>query len=286
MKPLVKLITAAVLPALALGCATAKYIDHNGRDSIVNVGQINTQDWIRVADELTQSLLLSGAIQSVAGKPKVLMIGRIKNNTTQHIDTDSLMKKIRVALNKGGRALTTTAVGLDGPEDESSKAVRELRADDEFNQTTIPGKGNLVSPDYSLSGKIIQNNARARRGLLPTIRQSEFAFQLSLTDLKTGLAVWRRKSSSSSRAPAPPSAGRPGAWPSAKNFPKPQIAVILRVPLGHHYGLAFPLTLTPLRRLRKRVRGQATVPHDSLSWHGEPRAPGHLPRLLGAKTQD
>ncbi|HBV32750.1 MAG TPA: penicillin-binding protein activator LpoB, partial [Verrucomicrobiales bacterium] len=47
-----------------------------------------------------QSLLLSGAIQSVAGKPKILMIGRIKNNTSTHIDTDSLMKKIRVALNK------------------------------------------------------------------------------------------------------------------------------------------------------------------------------------------
>ena len=188
MKSLVKLITAAVLPALALGCATAKYIDHDGRDSVVNVGQINTQDWIRAADELTQSLLLSGALGSVAGKPKVLMIGRIKNNTTQHIDTDSLMKKIRVALNKGGRALTTTAVGLDGPEDESSKAVRELRADDEFNQATIPGKGNLVSPDFSLSGKIIQNNAHAGR-----IKQSEFAFQLSLTDLKTGLAVWEEE---------------------------------------------------------------------------------------------
>ena len=193
MKPLIKLITAATLPALMLGCATARYIDHDGRDSIVNVGQINTQDWIRAADELTQSLLLSGTINSVAGKPKVMMIGRIKNNTNQHIDTDSLMKKIRVALNKGGRALPTTAVGLDGPEDESSKAVRELRADDEFNQATIPSKGNLISPDYSLSGKIIQNNARAKRGLLPTIKQSEFAFQLSMTDLKTGLAVWEEE---------------------------------------------------------------------------------------------
>ena len=193
MKPLIKLITAATLPALMLGCATARYIDHDGRDSIVNVGQINTQDWIRAADELTQSLLLSGTINSVAGKPKVMMIGRIKNNTNQHIDTDSLMKKIRVALNKGGRALTTTAVGLDGPEDESSKAVRELRADDEFNQATIPGKGHLVSPDYSVTGKIIQNNARAKRGLLPTIKQSEFAFQLSMTDLKTGLAVWEEE---------------------------------------------------------------------------------------------
>jgi len=193
MKPIIKLITITVLPALALGCATAKYINHDGRDSIVNVEQINTQDWIRAADELTQSLLLSGAIQSVAGKPKVLMVGRIKNNTTQHIDTDSLMKKIRVALNKSGRTLTTTAVGIDGPEDESSKAVRELRNDDDFNQATIPGKGNLVSPDYSLSGKIIQNNAHARRVLLPTIKQSEFAFQLSLTDLKTGLATWEEE---------------------------------------------------------------------------------------------
>ena len=188
MNAFAKTITTALLPALVLGCASAKYIDEGGDDSIVNVGQINTQDWIHGADQLTQSLLLSGAIQSVAGKPKILMIGRIKNNTSTHIDTDSLMKKIRVAPNKSGRALTTTAVGLDGPEDASSKAVRELRSDDEFNQETIHSKGNLVSPDYSLSGKIIQNNARAGR-----IKQSEFAFQLSLTDLKTGLAVWEEE---------------------------------------------------------------------------------------------
>ena len=116
MNAFAKTLTTALLPALALGCASAKYIDEGGDDSIVNVGQINTQDWIHAADQLTQSLLLSGAIQSVAGKPKILMIGRIKNNTSTHIDTDSLIKKIRVALNKSGRALTTTAVGLDGPE--------------------------------------------------------------------------------------------------------------------------------------------------------------------------
>ena len=29
--------------------------------------------------------------------------------------------------------------------------------------------------------------------MLPTIRQSEFAFQLSLTDLKTGLSVWEEE---------------------------------------------------------------------------------------------
>ena len=188
MNKTLKYIAASILPVITIRCESAKYIDQNGQNSIVNVGQINTQDWIYAADQLTESLMLSGTIQSVAGKPKVLMIGRIKNNTATHIDTDSLMKKIRVSLNKSGRALTTTAVGLDGPEDESSKAIRELRADDEFNQSTIPSKGNLISPDYSLSGKIIQNSSRAGR-----IKQSEFAFQLSLTDLKTGLAIWEEE---------------------------------------------------------------------------------------------
>ena len=121
MNKTLKYIAASILPVITIGCASAKYIDQNGQNSIVNVGQINTQDWIYAADQLTESLMLSGTIQSVAGKPKVLMIGRIKNNTATHIDTDSLMKKIRVSLNKSGRALTTTAVGLDGPEDASSK---------------------------------------------------------------------------------------------------------------------------------------------------------------------
>ena len=110
MNRLLNYLVAMLLPAITIGCASAKYIDQNGSNSIVNVDQINTQDWLHAADQLTESLMLSGAIQSVAGKPKVLMIGRIKNNTATHIDTDSLMKKIRVALNKSGRALTTTAV--------------------------------------------------------------------------------------------------------------------------------------------------------------------------------
>ena len=140
-----------------LGCASAKYIDEGGDDSIVNVGQINTQDWIHAADQLTQSLLLSGGIQSVAGKPNFDDRPDQEQHLNPHRHRQPDEKNPRGSIN--GRALTTTAVGLDGPEDASSKAVRELRSDDEFNQETIPDKGNLVSPDYNLSGKIIQNNA-------------------------------------------------------------------------------------------------------------------------------
>ena len=42
MNAFAKYLTTALLPTLALGCASAKYIDEGGDDSIVNVGQINT----------------------------------------------------------------------------------------------------------------------------------------------------------------------------------------------------------------------------------------------------
>ena len=81
--------------------------------------------------------------------------------------------------------MTTTAVSVGGPEDEASMAVRELRGTAEFDQSTVQKEGTLVAPDYSLSGKIIQLNTKAGK-----YKQSAFAFQLSLTDLKNGLAVW------------------------------------------------------------------------------------------------
>jgi PBP1b-binding outer membrane lipoprotein LpoB len=43
----------------------------------------------------------------------------------------------------------------------------------------------MIAPDYSLSGKITQRIVRAGR-----TKQSDYRFQLSLTDLRTGLAFW------------------------------------------------------------------------------------------------
>ena len=93
-----------------------------------------------------------------------------------------------MALNKSGKAVTTTAIGLQGAEDESSYVARELRTSPEFDQSTVQPKGVMQGPDFSLSGKIIQLNTRAG-----DVRQAAFAFQLSLTDLKRGLAVWEEE---------------------------------------------------------------------------------------------
>ncbi len=87
----------------------------------------------------------------------------------EQFDTDLLVKKIRVALLQTGKIYATTTGGYGGPEDPLAAA----------NQATAR------RPDYTLSGKIIENNAQSGN-----LRQAAFVFQLSLTSAANGVAVW------------------------------------------------------------------------------------------------
>jgi uncharacterized protein (TIGR02722 family) len=162
------------------GCATkAHYVQTGGRESVVTVGQINIQDYIQAANAATSDLLASGALDKVANPPAVLAISRIVNNTGQQIDTDLLTKKIRVALLNSGKAQTTTTMGLGGTaEDPMAKGLQQ-EAEFKNDQKTTR------TPDFTLSGKIIETAVKAGN-----TSQSTYSFQLSLTDAKTGLAVW------------------------------------------------------------------------------------------------
>lgn len=44
----------------------------------------------------------------------------------------------------------------------------------------------MIAPDFSLSGKIIQRNAKLSDGGMKV----DYYIQLTLTDIKTGLAYW------------------------------------------------------------------------------------------------
>jgi hypothetical protein len=128
---------------------------------------------------MTAELKASGALTKVSAPPAVLAISRIVNNTGQQIDTDLLIKKIRVDLLQSGQAVTTTTMGVGGTaEDPMAKGLQqeaEFKSDQKVTRT----------PDFTLSGKIIQTIARDGK-----TSQSTFSFQLSLTDPRNGLAVW------------------------------------------------------------------------------------------------
>jgi uncharacterized protein (TIGR02722 family) len=169
----------------ACGGTTPVRVDTNN-DSAPTVMGLDYRDFEEAAAKMVQSMLISPATAHPQGGRYILAISRITNDTMQRIDTDQLIKKIRVELLNSGRMLVTTAVGANGPEDSMSYGARELRGNDEFNQSTVQKKRTLIAPDMSLSGKIIQINHSISSSKI----QVDYMFQLTLTDIKTGLAYW------------------------------------------------------------------------------------------------
>lgn len=182
MKQIKKIIAIGMLPVWLVGCATSStYVDPNGQRTVVNVGKINIQDFSTAADAFIQTILgklAEGQLQSSEpGEPAVMAISRISNNTTAHLDTDQLVKKMRIELNRSGKILTTTTLAYGGVEDPLAKETQEYLA------MTGRGSGQRL-PDYTLTGKILEDYARDGR-----TRQVSYIFQMSLTD-RAGLAIW------------------------------------------------------------------------------------------------
>lgn len=179
-------VTALVgLTACVQTTTQTTMIDPRADRSAIGAG-LDMRDFETAASDTVQSMLSSPALTKPGGGRYVLAVSRVTNDTMQRIDTDLLIKKVRVDLLNSGKVVVTTAVGLAGPEDPMAIKTRQLRGSGEFNQSHVARKGQMIAPDLSLSGKIIQHDNRLGDGT----QRIDYAFQLSLTDINTGLAIW------------------------------------------------------------------------------------------------
>ncbi len=168
------------------GCGSnPQRINPQSNQGLITTNDINFKDWQIAAEGAVNSLLQSGVLKRADGRKSVVMVSVVKNSTSQHIDTRIMTDKIRQAILRSGQAVTTTAVGGNGPDDMATKQVRGLSEDEMFNQQTVQQNGTVIAPDMSLAGEIVQ-----QRAALGRTEESYFFFHVTLTDLKTGLAVW------------------------------------------------------------------------------------------------
>ncbi|MRI33993.1 penicillin-binding protein activator LpoB [Endozoicomonas sp. OPT23] len=188
MKKLVRFAAVTLAAVLATGCATkTTYVDPNA-DDVVVMG-LDYKDFSKAADQAVVDIQTSPLMvhpQVGSGARYIIAVSKIVNDTTQRIDTAQLSKKIRVDLLRSGRFITTTAIGLNGAEDEMTAQVRKLKKSKLANQKTVKKNGTVVAPDFSLSGKIIQRNHKVDS----STQQMDYYFQLTLTNLDNGLAYY------------------------------------------------------------------------------------------------
>jgi penicillin-binding protein activator len=194
---MIKKLLAFVLLASTVtlvGCSPPTENVDTINDSGKAVMELDYRDFDRAASEMVQSMIQSGTFKKEGGGRYVVAKGRIVNDTMQHIDTDQLMGKVEQEMTRSGLIVMTAAVGAGNTSKDSMVySSRELTRDsdkaDEFNKDTVQAKGQLIAPELSISGKIIQRNIRYDNGK----QQVEYYFQLQMNNLTNGLVFWQNE---------------------------------------------------------------------------------------------
>ena len=149
-----------------VGCGTpATYKDANGRELVVSLDKVNIQDFATAGSQMLQSMVSSPSFSK--GAP-VLQLGSITNDTADNFDTALLLSKLTVPLVNANRVTL-----LDN--DATANAAR----------ATSGSNANVPRAEYVLKGKILEDRSNAG-----STRQSSFVFQLTLVEVKRGVAVW------------------------------------------------------------------------------------------------
>jgi len=184
--------TAVLLSLLVAGCQPATRNIDVTNDEGKAVMELDYRDFDKAATDLVQSMLASGVFSKKDGSRYVVTTAKVLNDTMQRIDTEQLTFKIEQELMSSGQVTMTAAVGGKGAPDEMVYQMRDVRDSskaDEFKQSTMPGKGQIIAPELSISGKILQRNVRYDSNQ----QQVEYYFQLRVSEIASGLTYWQKE---------------------------------------------------------------------------------------------
>lgn len=177
-----------ILMMVFSGCSTkTQYVSLEDSKEYTTTG-LDYHDIENAAQQSIKSLLNSNYAKNInSTRPKVLVISDVINDTMQTIDTEQLTRKISRDMRNSGKFILTLAMGGSGvSKDNMINTSRNARNNDEFNQYTTIEKGELIAPELSLSGKIVQKNTKVDS----STQRIDYYFLLTLTDLKSGLVLW------------------------------------------------------------------------------------------------
>ncbi len=178
-----KLPVLAVTAALAAGCATTK-VQRLDANTVTDVsGRWNDTDSRLVAEEMVQDSLsrpwLPNA-QARKGQPPTVIVQAVRNNSTEHINTDTFVEELQRALINSGRVQFVASA-------QERQGLRTERADQDVNasEATRKAHGQETGADFALSGTITSVLDR-EGGTAVTLYQ----VNLKLLDLGSNQIVW------------------------------------------------------------------------------------------------
>lgn len=146
-------------------------------------GRWNDSDSRQVAEKMIQELTASQRFREYAqakGRKPVIIVGSIRNKTTEHIDASNYVKKMEVAIFNSGLADL-----VESEELRDKIRVERINQQDFADPKTVAQWGKETGADLMLLGEMTSETDVAGNK-----RVVNYITTLFLTDMETNKRVW------------------------------------------------------------------------------------------------
>lgn len=177
-----------LVPLLATGlfgisaCSTVQYGDATAVETVNT--DFGSTDLQMIAEKMVDDMLASGAVAQLGagGKRPILFVDRIKNKTTEHIDTESITDTISTKLLNSGkfRFVDMTAV------DAVMKQMDYQKNSGLVDEAKAVQMGRQLGAQYMLYGNfssIVKTSG--------STKDVYYKFTMKLTDIESGLVEFQ-----------------------------------------------------------------------------------------------
>jgi hypothetical protein len=179
-----KLLTLTMVASLVIsGCANREVVSYGDATEVetVDIG-FGSTDLQKIAAEMTDSLLISNLMTEFNrdGRP-IFFVERVKNKTSEHIDTESITDSISTKLLRSGKAKLVDMSRVN----EAKEQLKYQQDSGMVDQNSAIAFGQHVGAEYMLYGNlssIVKSNKDKQ--------DVYYKFTMRLMDLKTGLIEW------------------------------------------------------------------------------------------------
>ncbi|MEX3072732.1 penicillin-binding protein activator LpoB [Vibrio alginolyticus] len=177
-----KSIIALLGLAVILGGCSNKVTYGDAQSVETTTIDFGSTDLQTIAAEMVDSMMMSGSVAAITrGQRPIVFVERIKNKTSEHIDTESITDTISTKMLNSGKFRF-----VDMDRVESVRQQLNFQNTDELvNQSAAIQFGKMVGAQYMLYGNLssIVKNARSDKDVY-------YKMTMRLMDLETGLIEW------------------------------------------------------------------------------------------------
>lgn len=179
----VLLVLSLIVTGTLVGCGPKAFVKGEYDEDVESENLMNDQ-WSETDMQVTVKDLVKKMVGhpsiAEAKRPPVIMITKLQNKTSEHIETQSIMDMVRVELTNSGRVVFIDKAARDDIAEEYDYQDSGM-----VSKETKKGKGGQIGADYILNG--VLDSIVQQVGKNKTVY---YKITLNLTNLQTTAIVW------------------------------------------------------------------------------------------------